>query len=118
MPKMMITRFFAAALVAGLALGQATQARATETGVFDISLGGIRAAVVQYAANTEGNRYAVTGKMNTTGLLGAVVRASYEATARGTEPRPGQYRPTSFTEVRDASKEVSRAEMLDRKSVV
>jgi hypothetical protein len=113
-PKMMITRFFAAALVAGLALGQATQARATETGVFDISLGGIRAAVVQYAANTEGNRYAVTGKMNTTGLLGAVVRASYEATARGTEPRPGQYRPTSFTEVRDASKEVSRAEMLFR----
>lgn len=101
-----------ACLGAMLALGAVPRALAAETGVFDVSLGGIRAAVVQYAANTGEGRYAVTGKMTTTGLLGAVVRASYEATAQGAEPRPGAYRPSSFTEIRDASGELTRAEML------
>lgn len=114
MPYLLRSPIRALRLGAVLLLAGAGMAQATETGVFDVSLGGVRAAVVQYAANAEGERYAVTGKVNTTGLLGAVVRASYEATARGREPSPGEYRPSSFTEIRDASKEVSRAEMLFR----
>lgn len=99
----------------GLALvGAATPVSATEQGVFDVSLGGVRAAVVQYAANSDGTRYAVTGKVRTTGVLGAVVKASYEATARGQQTGPNAYRPSSFVETRNASGERSEAEMLYR----
>lgn len=100
-----------ALVVAGLTVSAPAGAQTTETGSFDVLLGGVRAAVVSYAANTSGDRYAVTGKLTTTGLLGAVVRASYEATARGRQAGPGKYRPSSFTEIRDSSREVSRAEM-------
>lgn len=99
----------------GLALiGAAAPATATEQGVFDVMLSGVRAAVVQYAANSDGNRYAVTGKVRTTGFLGAVVKASYEATARGQQIGPNAYRPSSFVETRNASGERSEAEMLYR----
>lgn len=103
-------RIIALALAGMIASAPAT-AQTSETGNFDVLLGGVRAAVVSYAANTRGDQYAVTGKLATTGLLGAVVRASYEATARGRQTGPGQYRPSSFTEIRDSSREVSRAEM-------
>jgi hypothetical protein len=100
-----------AAALAAVVLVAPGGARATETGSFDVLLGGVRAAVVSYAANTDGDRYAVTGKLSTTGVVGAMVRVSYEATARGRQTGPGRYRPTSFTEIRDSAREVSRAEM-------
>lgn len=89
----------------------------TERGVFDVSLRGVNAATVQYVANTENGEYAVTGILRTTGLVGAFVSASYEATAVGRLRDNGGYRPYSFTERRDAGDGVSTAEMRYRRGV-
>ena len=82
----------------------------SETGTFDVILRGFRAATMKYAARIEGDRYAVTGQIAPSGLIGAIADVSYNATSQGRQRSKG-YLPFSFVEERRAPKGVSTANM-------
>lgn len=89
----------------------------SEQATFDVTLRGVTAANVRYAANIAGDEYAVTGILRPTGLVGAVVDAGYEATSVGRFRASGGFRPYSFTERRTESGDLSTAEMRYRRGV-
>ncbi|MEM8581651.1 MAG: DUF3108 domain-containing protein [Pseudomonadota bacterium] len=88
-----------------------------ESAAFDVTLRGITAAKVRFAANVESNEYAVTGILRPTGLVGAVVDAGYEATSVGRFQSSGGFRPYSFTERRTEDGALSTAEMRYRRGI-
>lgn len=62
---------------------------------FDLVTTGITAATVAYSARQEGDRYIVTARFTSTGLLALLRRVRFEATSEGLltegKPRPARY---------------------------
>lgn len=87
-----------------------------EAGSFDILVGPIRAGVLGFSALTNGRDYAARGILRSTGLIGAMVQVSYEATSRGVV-RGNRLQPLSYTERANTGTRVSEAEMEFRGGV-
>lgn len=83
---------------------------------FDVVLRGITAGQLVFRGEQLGPRYAVAGKVQSTGLIGRLVKFSYDATARGTL-RNGRYTPSEYTEVADTGKRQSTSVMRYRRGV-
>ena len=75
-------------------LAAAETARAT----FDIYVSGIRAGVIAVAGEERGGRYAVAGRLESAGVVGALRRVRYDAEVRGrvagTDFNPERYAET------------------------
>lgn len=73
----------------GVALAQATEA------TFDIHVSGIRAGVISIAGEERGGRYAVAGRLESAGVVGAFRNVRYDAKASGAvsgvKLAPGRY---------------------------
>lgn len=95
---MLSHRWITAALLAlapGASLG-------SETGTFDLTLAGIKAGTLTYAANVENGRYAASGKVRASPLARAIMDVEIDTTAKGAV-NGNDYRPSYFeaTEVKD-----------------
>jgi hypothetical protein len=96
-----------AALVLGLPAGAA---RAEEQVVFDLSLRGIEAAVLSFSGTVEGNRYAVSGRLQSAGLVGMLKSIRYDGASQGTV-RGGRFTPSRYVEKADTGRRKSVGEM-------
>ncbi len=78
-----------------------------ETTTFDIVLRGLRVGELSYSATVTDRRYAVTGRLATTGLIGALRKVGYTATASGRiddkRLQPRRYEERAETGSRDSS---------------
>ena len=88
----------------------------TDDGAFDLLVLGIRAATVSFSASRDGSAYAVTGRVQTTGLAALVKRLRYEGAAKGTVAK-GRYRPASYRESADTGRRQSDATVSYAKGV-
>ena len=99
----------AIALVLGL-LGLPLHAQQVDEGRFDVILRGIPAGQLVFKAEQAGGRYAVAGKVQSTGIVAALLTFRYDATARGTVT-PNGFRPSFYSQDTDRRGRKSRAEM-------
>lgn len=108
---------YRAGLAAAVVLTLPLQAIAqTETGEFDLLVRGIKAAIVSYSGQTDGNAYGVQGRVQTTGLAALIKQLRYEGAARGTFTK-GRHRPASYTESADTGRRQSDATLTYSKGV-
>lgn len=68
-----------------------------ENGLFKLYVSGIPAGQLTIAAKNNGNTYQIVGNVRSTGLIGSIVKASYQAQARGTVTN-GNLSPKSYNE--------------------
>lgn len=95
----------ALALFACLALPAEAE---TDSGEFDLLVRGIKAATVSYTGQLDGADYAVTGRVQTTGLAALIKRLRYEGAATGRYAK-GDFRPASYAESADTGRRQSDA---------
>ncbi len=105
----LISRTIAALLALVLSHG----AQATEQGVFDITLLGVRAATLSFAGQIEGGQYAASGQVQTTGLANLISQVSYAAQVQG-RFRAGRFQPQLYRETARDGDETYAAEMRYR----
>lgn len=99
------------AVVAALALGlPAGPARAERPVVFDLSIRGIDAAVLRFDGAVEGNRYRVSGQIESAGLVGLLKSIRYEGASQGTV-RGGRFTPQRYVEKADTGRRKSVGEI-------
>jgi hypothetical protein len=99
-----------------LLIGLPVHAQQVDEGRFDVILRGIKAGQLVFRGEQSGTRYAVAGKVESTGLIGRLVRFSYDATARGTVNGTG-YIPNRYTEDADTGKRQSSSSILYKAGV-
>ena len=100
----------AAGLVVLAMAAAALPAKADDTAVFDLSIRGFRAGTLSFAGTQAAGRYAVTGKLESAGLVAMVKKVRYDGVAEGlvTDSR---YTPARYTETADTGKRRSQAVM-------
>ena len=96
----------AALMLAGPAVAQTTSDQMT----FDVYLGGIRAGVMGVSGVTDGSRYSAAAKIRTSGLVGLVRDAGYDARSSGTVVN-GRFVPTRYEEETDTGSRANSAAM-------
>lgn len=95
----------------------ATAALAAEERIlFDVRLGSIKAGELQIAASEGGGRYALKGRMQSTGLVAAIRKVRYDASTRGRLSR-GRYVPSEYSEVTNSGRKEESAVMAYRGGV-
>ncbi|NUB44455.1 DUF3108 domain-containing protein [Fertoebacter nigrum] len=82
----------------------------TDQAVFDLSVRGVGAGTLSFSGTQDGGGYAVTGRLQSGGLLGMVRKIRYDAQARGRISK-GRYVPSSYTEKADTGRRQSSAVM-------
>ena len=89
----------AAALPAVLALtaGASTGAERTDKATFDIYLRGLKTGALAFTGVDNGKSYAAAGKVESTGLVGAIVKVRYDASSNGSV-RGETFVPLNYTE--------------------
>lgn len=100
----------AALLVAGPAAAQ------TDRAAFDLVLRGIAAGTLSFSGTQEAGRYAVSGRLQSGGLLGMLRKVRYDAEARG-RISAGLPAPASYSESADTGKRQSNVRMSWRGGV-
>ena len=105
----------AIALVLSL-LGLPLHAKMVDEGRFDVILRGIPAGQLVFKAEQAGGLYAVAGKVQSTGIVAALLTFRYDATARGTVTSKG-FRPSFYSQDTDRRGRRARAEMSYRSGV-
>ena len=75
-------------------------AQQVDEGRFDVILRGIPAGQLVFKAEQAGGRYAVAGKVQSTGIVAALLTFRYDATARGTVT-PDGFRPSFYSQDTD-----------------
>jgi len=117
-----ISRVFAAPVLAlvlagPLALPAAAQSgRIEDRATFDIVLRGISAGRLTVAGAQEGNRYTVSGRLESTGIAAMLRKFLYTAQASGTITN-GRYAPSRYSEDANTGKRQSRNSMQFRAGV-
>lgn len=99
-----------------LLLALPASAQQVDEARFNVVLRGITAGQLVFRGEQLGARYAVAGKVESTGLIGRLVKFSYDAQARGTL-RNGRYTPNRYTEVADTGKRQSTSVMRYQRGV-
>lgn len=105
------------ALTLALALTAAPLAARAEPVQFDLVLRGITAGRLTYDGQVSGKSYAVSGRLQTTGLAALLKRVSYNATAKGSVSAAGRFTPSAYTEDADTGKRQSKSVMAYRGGV-
>lgn len=96
-------------LATGLAVPATAQSgRVEERASFDISLRGITAGRLAFAAAEEGNRYTVSGRLESTGIAAMLRKFLYTAQASGSSTQ-GRLSPARYSEDADTGKRQSRS---------
>ena len=108
-------RLTALALAATLGLGTAAplaaqSGRVEDRASFDIVLRGITAGRLAFAAAQEGNRYSVSGRLESTGIAAMLRRFLYTAESGGSISQ-GRYAPARYSENADTGRRQSRSSM-------
>lgn len=85
-----------AAFTTALAPG-ALRAQQAESATFDVYLRGIRAGVLAFSGTDNGREYAASGRLESSGIVGALVKVRYDAQARGRVTSKG-FVPSSYRE--------------------
>ena len=104
------------AWVAILVAVWAFPANAQEQIRFDILLGSIKAGELEIAASEGAGRYALKGRMRSTGLVAAIRKVRYDASTTG-RLSGGRYVPSQYSEVTHSGKAQNSAEMAYRSGV-
>jgi hypothetical protein len=107
-----------AAVVAGMmTLAPAAAAdRIEDRATFDLVLKGIMAGSISFSGVQEGTRYAVTGRLKTTGLAAVLKKVRYEGAVDGTISK-GRYAPSAYREAADTGRRQSESVMEYRGGV-
>lgn len=98
-----------------LALALPGTARA-EDAVFDLSIRGIRAGTLSFDGQVVDGRYAVTGRLESAGLVGLVRNVRYDGQVQGAH-KAGRYTPARYVEKADTGKRKSEAVMDYKRGV-
>ena len=107
----MIKSVLIAALALGAALpGAAVAERTEDNATFHVVIRGISAASLSFSAVQDGNRYAVSGLLKSTGIAALFRKISYRATAKGAVSR-AHHTPFSYVEQADTGKKKSTSTM-------
>jgi hypothetical protein len=106
---------FAAALCTALPAA-APAAPVEDKAIFDVVIRGFSAATLQFSAVQEGNRYAVSGLLQSTGIAALLRKISYTATVKGAVTG-ARYRPFSYVERSDNGKKQSTSTMAYTRGV-
>jgi hypothetical protein len=112
------TALAAIALAASLAAAAPSPAAAqtVHEGVFDFTLRGLRAGTLQFRAVEERRGYAVSGRLESAGILAAVRRVRFEGRAEG-QLSGDRLMPRRYEEDADTGKRQSRAVMVWQRGV-
>ena len=110
-----MSAFFRFCLVMVLATGlvlpaSAQSGRVEERASFDVTLRGITAGRLAFAAAEEGNRYTVSGRLESTGIAAMLRKFLYTAQASGRVTQ-GRLTPARYSEDADTGKRQSRSIM-------
>ncbi len=84
--------------LAGVAAAQEARQR------YDVYIGGIRLGVLGLDSNISGNRYAASGRVAGSGIVGAIVQFDFAGTAQGIVRRDGSLQPTAYSARSDDGK--------------
>ena len=107
--------FGAIALVAALASGVLTGAAPAfadtrSSGTFDLDIRGFRAGILQFSGTTSASGYAVTGKLESTGIAAMIRKIRFDAAASG-RLASGRWSPARYDEQADTGKRQSQSRM-------
>ncbi|MFN7269001.1 MAG: DUF3108 domain-containing protein, partial [Cereibacter sp.] len=103
--------------LAVLAAGFAASSCAAEAPVvFDLSIRGIRVGTLSFSGEAAGGRYAVSGRLESTGLAGLVRRVRYDGQAEGSL-RQGRFTPARYSEQADTGRRQSQSVMEYRRGI-
>jgi hypothetical protein len=103
------------ALATLIALALPLPARA-ETAQFDLSIRGIRAGTLTFDGAAEAGRYAVTGRLESTGLVGLLRKIRFDGEVQG-RIEDKRFTPARYVERADTGKRQSEAVMEYRRGV-
>ncbi len=98
-------RLLCAALLA-CALALPAAAQNVDEGRFDVILRGVTAGQLAFRGQQEGGGYAVSGRLQSTGLVGALVKFAYDAQVQGATDGV-RYAPSRYTERSDTGRRSS-----------
>jgi hypothetical protein len=108
---------FGSGLAAGaMVLLAALPLRAEAPAVFDLSIRGIPAATLQFDGRVADGRYAVAGRLESSGVVGMLRRIRFDAEARGAV-RGERFAPSAYRESADTGRRQSQAVMEYRRGV-
>ena len=94
----------------------ASTSHAEEPVVFDLSIRGIRAGTLSFSGEASAGRYAVSGRLESAGLVGMVRRVRYDGQAEGSLQQ-GRFTPARYREQADTGKRQSESVMEYRRGV-
>ncbi len=103
-------------MMLGLVFACATAAAAADQVVFDLDIRGVRAGTLSFAGEAGGGRYAVTGRLESAGLVGLLRRVRFDGQAQGVL-KAGRFTPARYAETADTGKRQSRSVMEYRRGV-
>lgn len=106
-------RLASAVLAAVLA---ASSSHAQDPVVFDLSIRGIRAGTLSFSGQATEGRYAVSGRLESAGLVGLVRQVRYDGQAEGSL-RQGRFTPVRYREQADTGKRQSESVMEYRRGI-
>lgn len=90
--------------------GTSAAADQQDSAVFDLNLRGIRAGTLAVSGAIQGTSYAASGKLQSTGILAAIKKISYDAKVSGSI-RNDRYTPRTYEENADTGSRQSQAVM-------
>jgi len=88
----------------------ASSSHADDPVVFDLSIRGIRAGTLSFSGEATAERYAVSGRLESAGLVGLVRQVRYEGQAEGSL-RQGRFTPARYSEQADTGRRQSESVM-------
>jgi hypothetical protein len=106
----------AALVLFAMALPAAATDRREHSATFGVYIAGIKAGILAFSGVEEAGRYAAAGKIESTGLIGALVRVRYDAKSHG-RISGGGFVPQRYEEVAQTPTRESEAVMAYRAGV-
>jgi len=94
----------------------ATLSHAQDPVVFDLSIRGIRAGTLSFSGEATAGRYAVSGRLESAGLVGMVRQVRYDGQAEGSL-RQGRFTPARYREQADTGRRQSESVMEYRRGI-
>ena len=91
-------------------------AHAEDPVVFDLSIRGIRAGILSFSGQATDGRYAVSGRLESAGLVGLVRQVRYDGQAEGSLQQ-GRYTPARYREQADTGRRQSESVMEYRRGI-
>jgi len=104
------------AVFLALMIFAAPATRAEDAAVFDFSIQGLRIGTLSFSGQATDGRYAVSGRLESSGLVGMVRKIRYDGQADGSL-RNGRFTPGRYSERADTGKRQSEAVMEYRRGV-